>query len=70
MGLLLFGLTFGYLAIAQPSLLFHSWFLLAVGLVALTGYVVLARLYWFRAPFNLLGAAPASYVVSVVASRA
>ena len=31
-GAMLFGLVYGYLALAQPAVLFSSWFLLAVGL--------------------------------------
>ena len=39
-GLILFGLVFGYLAIAQGQLLFRSPFLLVVGLAILRGFVV------------------------------
>ena len=50
MGLMLFGLTYSYLALAHSELLFQSFFLQALGLGMLAGYVVLARLYWFIAP--------------------
>lgn len=53
MGALLFGLLYGYLALAQGELLFQSPFLQAIGLVTLIAYVVLAKLYWFATP--LLG---------------
>ena len=43
MGLILFGLVFGYLALAHGQLLFQSPFLLLVGLAVLGGFVVLAR---------------------------
>ena len=38
MGAILFGLIYGYLAIAQSQLLFHSPFLLIVGLAMLGGF--------------------------------
>jgi hypothetical protein len=57
MGALLFGLLYGYLALAQGDLLFESFFLQAIGLATLAAYVVLAKLYWFITP--LLGASVA-----------
>ena len=68
MGLILFGLVFGYLAIAHPSTLFQSGFLLAVGLATLLGYLILAKLYWFRVPMAWIAIALASYVASIVAA--
>lgn len=50
-GLVLFGLVFGYLTIADARLLFSSPFLLAVGLAALVGYAVLAKACFFSVPF-------------------
>src|SRR6185436_17582445 len=47
MGALLFGLVFGYLAAAQPEILFRSPFLLGVGLATLVGFVVVSKVYWF-----------------------
>jgi hypothetical protein len=41
MGLILFGLVFCFLALAHGQLLFHSPFLLVVGLAMLGGFVVL-----------------------------
>ena len=52
MGLMLFGLIYGYLALAQPALLWQSGFLLTLGLATLIAYVVLARLYFFSIPFR------------------
>jgi len=43
MGLILFGLVFGYLALAHGQLLFQSPFLLVVGLAMLGGFVVLCK---------------------------
>ena len=47
MGLILFGLVFGYLALAHGQLLFRSPFLLVVGLAMLGGMVVLCKVYFF-----------------------
>ena len=51
-GAILFGAVWAYLALAHPAFLFQSVFLLALGLVVLLGYVVLARVYWFSIPFR------------------
>jgi len=50
MGLILFGLVFGFLALAHGQLLFQSPFLLVVGLAMLGGIVVLCKVYFFSAP--------------------
>src|SRR5579862_8517549 len=50
MGLILFGLVFGFLAVAHAKLLFRSPFLLGVGLAMLGGLVVLCKVYFFNAP--------------------
>jgi len=70
MGLILFGLIFGFLALAHAPLLFHSPFLLAVGLATLVGYVVLSKLYFFRVPLTGVAISLACYVASIVLSRA
>jgi hypothetical protein len=70
MGLILFGLIFGYLAVAHAPLLFQSWFLRAVGLVMLAGYLALGRLYFFSVPFMGIGVSFACYVASIVVWRA
>src|SRR5262245_25586838 len=57
LGLLLFGLVYGCLAAALPAALFGSRFLQWLGLAVLSGYLFLARRYWFRAPFRLILAA-------------
>jgi hypothetical protein len=41
--LILFGLIYGYLAIRHGAFLFHSWFFLALGVVVLLGYAILAK---------------------------
>jgi hypothetical protein len=48
--LILFGAVYGYLALANSSFLFHSAFLLSLGLTVLLGYVFLAWKYFFRIP--------------------
>ena len=69
-GLILFGLVFGYLAIAQGQLLFRSPFLLIVGLAMLGGFVVLCKVYFFSAPLTGISISLACYVASIVLSRA
>jgi len=70
MGLILFGLVFGFLVLAHGQLLFHSPFLLVVGLVMLGGSVVLAKLYFFSVPLTGIGISLACYVTSIALSRA
>ncbi len=65
MGLMLFGLIYGYLALAQPTLLWQSGFLLALGLITLVAYVVLAKLYFFSIPFRGVTFATALYVAGL-----
>lgn len=69
MGLILFGLVFGFLALAHGELLFRSWFLLAVGLATLGGYVVLCKVCFFSAPLRGVSVSLACYVASIVLSR-
>jgi hypothetical protein len=69
MGLILFGLVFGFLALAHSELLFRSPFLLVVGLGMLSGFVVLCRLYFFRVPLTGVSISLACYIASIVLSR-
>jgi len=69
MGAILFGLIYGYLAIAQSQLLFHSPFLLIVGLAMLGGLFALGKIYWFSVPFTGISISLGCYVASIVASR-
>jgi hypothetical protein len=69
MALILFGLIFGFLALAHGQLLFQSWFLLAVGLAILAGFVVLCKVYFFRAPLTGVSISLACYVASILMSR-
>jgi hypothetical protein len=70
MGLILFGLVFGFLAVAHRQLLFESPFLLGVGLAMLVGLVVLCKVYFFSGPFAGISISLACYIASIVASRA
>jgi len=69
MGLILFGLVFGFLALAHSQLLFQSPFLLVVGLAMLGGLVVLAKVYWFSAPFTGVCISLACYVAGIALSQ-
>jgi len=70
MGLILFGLVFGFLALAHDQLLFQSPFLLAVGLAMLGGLVVLCKAYFFSSPLIGVSISLACYVASIALSRA
>src|SRR5271154_6268335 len=69
LGLILFGLVFGYLALAHGQLLFRSPFLLIVGLAMLGGLVVLCKVYFFSTPLTGISISLACYVASVALSR-
>jgi hypothetical protein len=69
MALILFGLVFGFLALAHGQLLFQSPFLLAVGLTMLGGFVVLCKLYFFSVPLAGVSISLPSYVASILSSR-
>jgi len=70
MGLILFGLVFGNLALAHGQLLFRSPFLLVLGLVMLGGLVVLCKVYFFSVPLTGISISLACYVASIALSRA
>lgn len=69
MGLILFGLVFGFLAVAHAQLLFQSPFLLVVGLAMLGGFVVLCKIYFFSVPFAGISISLACYIASIALSR-
>jgi len=69
LGAILFGLLYGYLAMAAGSFLFESTFILAVGLAMLASLLVLAKRYWFSIPLYGIGFALLLYVAGIVASR-
>jgi hypothetical protein len=47
-----------------------SYFLAALGLLMLVGYVVLARVYWFKAPLIGVSLATLFYVAGLVGTFA
>jgi hypothetical protein len=65
-GGMLFGLVYGYLALAHGSFLFRSPFLLAVGFLTLAGYGWLGVRYWFSVPFRGIALAALLYVAALV----
>lgn len=69
MGLILFGLVFGFLALHHTKLFFGSTYLLAVGFATLVGFLVLAKLYWFSVPFAGVAISLLCYAGSIVAAR-
>ena len=69
MGLILFGLIFGFLALAHGQLLFGSPFLLIVGLAMLGGFVVLGKVYFFSVPLTGISISLACYVASIALLR-
>jgi hypothetical protein len=70
MGLILFGLVFGFLAVAHVQLLFQSPFLLVVGLAMLGSFVVLCKVYFFSVPLIGISISLACYIASIALSRA
>ena len=66
LGIQLFGLIYGYLALTAPALLFGSLFLQALGLIMLASYVVLAWRYFFSVPLRGIVLATLLYIASIV----
>jgi hypothetical protein len=68
LGLLLFGVVYGYLAIFRFSVLQDSTFLLVTGALLLSVYAVLGKLYWFSAPFHGISLALVLYFAGGIAA--
>jgi len=68
LGAILFGLVYGYLALAHPAVLFQSAFLLGLGLCLLAAYAALGKAYFFSVPFTGILIALVSYVIGLVAA--
>jgi hypothetical protein len=66
MSLILFGLVYGYFALARPDVLIGSPFLQAVGLLTLAAFLVLSRAYFFSIPLAGMAIATALYLGGVV----
>jgi tetrahydromethanopterin S-methyltransferase subunit G len=69
-GFMLYGLVYGFLAIAHGSLLFGSPYLLVVGLLVVGAYVALSKAYMFSFPLVITGVSLACFVASVIVSLA
>lgn len=67
---ILFGLIYGYLALGHSEFLFQSTFLLVVGAILLTGYIFLAKAYWFSIPFRGIVLSAALYIGALIANWA
>ena len=67
---ILFGLIYGYFALHHSVFLFQSPFLLVIGSLFLTGYVFLAKVYWFSIPFRGIVLSTALYVGALIANWA
>jgi len=67
---ILFGAVYGYLALVQPAVLFHSAFLAILGGLFLLVYLVLARRDWFRTPLRWLVVASVLYAAGFAATLA
>jgi hypothetical protein len=65
LGILLFGLFYGYLALARPDVLFRSVFLSGLGFCSLCAYAALAKVYWFSVPFKGVLVALSLYIIAV-----
>jgi hypothetical protein len=66
-GAIFFGLVYGYLALEHAELLFRSHFLMLAGIALLTGYLVLAKKFWFAIPLVGIGLSTVLYVAAFVA---
>ena len=68
MGLMLFGLIYGWFALQQPALLLDSPFLMGLALVTLAACVLLARRYFFSVPFAGVCVAFACFIAALLVS--
>ncbi|TFW03189.1 hypothetical protein E4K72_13020 [Oxalobacteraceae bacterium OM1] len=64
LGAILFGVVFGYLAIQEPALLFHSSVLGVAGFLTLSAYLWMAQSYWFTRPLQGISVAFLFYVAA------
>ena len=70
MGLMLFGLIYGYLVVLRWEVLHRSYFLAGLGSLVLVVYAVLARVFWFSDPLIWVLAATLLYVAGFVSAFA
>jgi hypothetical protein len=69
-GAILFGAVYGYLALVHAEFLFRSTFLLGLGLLLLLAYALVARRYWFSAPWRGILLATLLYAGGLLAAFA
>jgi hypothetical protein len=67
-GAILFGVVYGYLAVAQSAMLFRSPTLLLTGGLFLAGYLFLGKRYWFSVPLRGIALASLAYLGGVILS--
>lgn len=70
LGAILFGLVYGWLALAQPQLLSRSPFLLCLGLATLVSYALLGRAFWFSVPNTGIALALLAFAAGTVLALA
>ncbi|MEO8159699.1 MAG: hypothetical protein ABI648_18010, partial [Betaproteobacteria bacterium] len=70
LGAMMFGLVYGYLALAHAEVLFRSVFLQSVGLAMLGSFAILGKRYWFSIPFRGICLSLACYLASLVIAHA
>lgn len=66
LGAILFALFYGYLALFEIDFLLSSVFLVVLSVVTLVSYLLLARAYWFSAPYRGIALSTALFVVAYV----
>lgn len=64
-GGILFGLIYGYLALAADDFFFRSVYLQSVGLLLLGGYLFLGKRYFFSVPFRGIVLAAVLYALGI-----
>src|SRR5713226_10063041 len=70
LGVIFFGLVYGYLAVAERDFLIRSPLFALLGALVLLDYVVLAKLYWFHRPLIGVALALACYIAGVAVAYA
>jgi hypothetical protein len=70
LGIIFFGLVYGYLALAARDFLIRSPFFVVLGALVLLSYVVLAKLYWHNRALVGVALALACYVAGVAVAYA
>jgi hypothetical protein len=68
LGAILFGAVFGYLALWQGAMFFHSHFLQWLGLLTLASYAFLGKRYWFSIPLRGIVLAPTLDIPALLAN--